>query len=913
MGVLAVGALAVGVSVYAAPRANGTAPGKSNASRLVTGATQHLQAVVDGRVAGGGTYVGIKSRSDTQDLDGSDARLYFEYQLGGWGGELETFQITVDPATLCNGKGACFTKPLEACTEDDECEALFFLGSKCNLGICEVAYQDVTNPDMPLNPGINACSSVNLVCGSTKIPAIGSTQDDGRKWYGGELVLDLIGGRGTYDICPEGGAASFLVLDGAVDIAISQFNCANVTVPQLRCCELASGGCTPSTTREECDAIGGLQLSGTCEDPCIECTEPGDGTDCPSDGDACTIERCTPLLTCEHPPIPGFDPATDCCDPGNASIVPREDDDDCTDDECSLGGSSGVPVHDCSSPGTGCDDGNACTFDDICDGACGCGGTDANDVACQTDDDCLLATGGALECQDDKTCFCTLSPNISFVIDPSGHPGGDDNCFEDDAKVFATVHVGPSLDVIVGGEIAVVYDASCMVLNGVVTIAPFDNILFLDTDTPGSIYIAVGIDLGGVGVGGGNFDLLALSFTKQGGCAGCQLCFTDDNPRHTRLTSDAGQAVTTQPKCSKDIRGNGVLTIDTPPGGKFNTECDKPARDVTWDNPTASDTCEVTEFACSGFWQNPYTGEVVPVGDIGVDPYKGGRFPIGSATFCCNAENQCGDNLRDCWTVDVNDQTTLDVDIQLSPTMAGQPGDDALTRCIKFEVFTGCTNAPLVFQDNVSFGGLFELVGKSQASIKIPITRQFDCITARDQLHTLRSCYIFQDGDCDADGRLHATFKGDPFFGGNWLVGGNLDGFKKESATASLDAIDITDFGMFVSQYPGVIDPNTPCKTAGPHSDINGDGLIDLLDFTFISMNFLKDSKDCCCPGSAATAPSGRTEISVAEARKHGQPEVAAADLNNDGVVNLTDMSLFLGGQTPVKKGQIRSRTGALR
>jgi hypothetical protein len=321
----------------------------------------------------------------------------------------------------------------------------------------------------------------------------------------------------------------------------------------------------------------------------------------------------------------------------------------------------------------------------------------------------------------------------------------------------------------------------------------------------------------------------------------------------------------------------------------------------------------VQSFSCSGLYQNPYTGEVIDVEDLGISATKGGRFPVGSATFCCNAANKCGETLRECWTVDVNDQTTLDVDIQLSPTMAGQPGDDALERCIKFEVFTDCLSAPLVFQENVSFGGLFELVGKSQSSVKIPVTRQFDFITARDQLHTLRSCYIFQDGDCDADGTLHATFKGDPFFGGNWLVGGNLDGFKKESNTASLDAIDITDFGMFVSQYPGVIDPNTPCKTAGPHSDINGDGLIDLLDFTFISMNFLKDSKDCCCPGSAAAAPSGRTEISVLEARKAGQPEVAAADLNHDGKVNLIDIELFLNGEMPVKKGQIRSRTGALR
>ncbi len=59
MGVLAVGALAVGVSVYAAPRADGIARGKSDASRLVTGASQHLQTVVDGGVANDASYVSL--------------------------------------------------------------------------------------------------------------------------------------------------------------------------------------------------------------------------------------------------------------------------------------------------------------------------------------------------------------------------------------------------------------------------------------------------------------------------------------------------------------------------------------------------------------------------------------------------------------------------------------------------------------------------------------------------------------------------------------------------------------------------------------------------------------------------------------------------------------------------------------
>ena len=924
MGVLAVGALAVGVSVYAAPReTRGTI--KSDANRLVTSvANEELQAVVDGGVAGvAPSFVGIKN--DHMGLSGAPVQLYFEIELGGWVDTLDTWQVTVDQATFANGVGAALAKPVLACTDAPECEAAYGPGSKCAGGVCDCGYQDAANADFAIN-GISAVSQPNLAFGSTKLPGFSGESDDGRVWYGGDLVLEGIGLKGTYVIDILATAATFLVTNESGEIAIVTFNSATVEVPTGRCCLVGTGDPVPcmgvggigdvAVTKSDCDDQGGLfGENQDCTTACIECEygEPGADDQC-DDGDACTTEVCLPTNFCDRDVI--YDTATECCDGDTATITALDDGDDCTDDACDgagacqnrPAGSCGADVHPYSSAGTDCNDDNACTFDDICDGAGLCEGTDANTVPCNSNNDCLVATGGALECNlDTKLCFCTLSPAITFVIDPGD--AVDPNCFDDGEKILATVHIGPSLDVITAGQVNVVYDPSCMEFNNVVLLAPFVNILFIDMSVPGEIFLAVGIDLGTLGVGGGNFDLVAFSFNKTGGCESCNLCFTDDNPRHTRLVNDVGQAVTTQPECSKDVRGDGVLKMETPPGGQYNSECDKPARDVAWENPTAWDTCELTEFWCGGLWQNPYTGEIVDVGDIGVDPYKGGRFPIGDATFCCNAMNDCMETLRECWTVTVNDETSLDVDLQMSPTMAGVPGDDPLVRCIKFELFSNCMQPPLIFSENVSFGGLFDLVGKAQTQVKIPTAGQFGCITARDQLHTLRSCYTFTAEDCDVDGVLHATFKGDPFFGGNWLVGGNLDGFKKDSATASLDVIDITDFGMFVADYPHDYGTgNTPCGTDGPHADINGDGMVDLFDFTFVSINYLESSKDCCCPGSTA-APVARTSISVRALIADGQGDLAKADLNGDGFVDMTDITLFMNGQTPTK-GPVRSRTG---
>jgi hypothetical protein len=278
--------------------------------------------------------------------------------------------------------------------------------------------------------------------------------------------------------------------------------------------------------------------------------------------------------------------------------------------------------------------------------------------------------------------------------------------------------------------------------------------------------------------------------------------------------------------------------------------------------------------------------------------------------------------------VTVNDETSLEVEVQLSPTMKTKQGD-GVTRCIKFEVFNNCVQAPITFSRDLLFGGLLQLVGHFNGHVKIDGAVQPACITARDQLHTLRSCYTFGEGDCDANGVLHATFKQDPFFGGNWLIGGNLDGWKKDNPNASHDIIDILDFGSLVSQWlgqsaatplgyfdsdgDGLPDGNTPCgRYTGTHADINGDGFIDLLDFSFIAMNFLDNSKDCCCPGSASLGnTTGRTEITVRELREQGMSDLSVADLNADGKVNMADMAALMTGGRPNLKANDDGKDGS--
>jgi hypothetical protein len=344
---------------------------------------------------------------------------------------------------------------------------------------------------------------------------------------------------------------------------------------------------------------------------------------------------------------------------------------------------------------------------------------------------------------------------------------------------------------------------------------------------------------------------------------------------------------------------------------KANVDCDAATAMVSFDPPWATSACvdpdcdpekdgkcyEVN-LDCDGMHESGKPmGHLIPLG--------GGEHPQGMTSYWCTATSKmCGKSITEEWTVTVNDLVALDVEVQLQPKIAGD-----LIRCINFELFAECVKKPYMFQMELLFGGIWDFIGHFTDEMKIP-KGQYECITARDQQHTLRAV---SDMAC-IDGVYYAAFKGDPFFGGNWLIGGNLDTWKKEGENISLDTIDILDFGVFVWQYGAIVNPNTLCaeKHDFPHADINGDGIVDGLDFTFIMMNFLAMSKDACCPdkNGHTAAPLALEEVSVSQLRQMGLGELVVADLNGDGLVNVADMSAFMNGVEPNKK-DVRVRSGS--
>jgi hypothetical protein len=461
-------------------------------------------------------------------------------------------------------------------------------------------------------------------------------------------------------------------------------------------------------------------------------------------------------------------------------------------------------------------------------------------------------------------------------------------------------------------------------------------------EAAGWVFIAVSVPPDGSGGKGTNKPgvMASLKFNKVGTCNCCDVCFDDVNPRHTRLTTSKGDLINVLDPhcCTGEVCDDADASINCPGDREVNVECDSATAGASWPAVSAGDTCGNNfPVDCSCIHEPPtkcsLTGELCNrleealnqcgPGGLGVcvprfaavdcDGYASSGaadMPQGRYSFHCEADDTiCDESLSCDWTVTVTDQTTLDIVVQLSPIVE----DAEFTRCICFELYTSCF--PEVFEEvcwTLTFGGPFQIPGHSEGWVKVPKGGNYICVTARDRQHSLRATHF--PLVCDGM-KYSAIFKGDPFWGGNWLIQGNLN---------RDNVVDILDFGTYLGQLnqnpePG---PDKACEDNDglgfTHGDINGDGVVDVADFTFVQINFLEHDKNSCCPDGASStgAVAGRTSISVKELREIGLGDLAVADLNNDGFVDTDDMAAYVAGARPkpADKGSRGSvgRTGRL-
>lgn len=300
--------------------------------------------------------------------------------------------------------------------------------------------------------------------------------------------------------------------------------------------------------------------------------------------------------------------------------------------------------------------------------------------------------------------------------------------------------------------------------------------------------------------------------------------------------------------------------------------------DVYWDDVTTAPAGPVATDGCSGV-QVTYARSDDPQLSLS-DPFPAGT----TTTVAWTATDACGNSTTTYQNVTVDADSLLDVAVQLQSVVSG-----TFDRCITF------TLSPSNGDPDVSVSQTLTFVdGIAVDTVPVPCG-EYDCVTARDGLHSLRST------DNDDFAIAGVVYTAD-FTGADELIGGNLNGDTY---------IDILDFGAFIGQFGSAVAIDTPCGfSPTPHADITGDGLVGSGDFTFISINFLQFNEPNCdgimlsdahAPGVAwhTPMPNPLASVDVSDLDAMGLASMRESDLNADGVIDAGDIAAFMGGARP--------------
>lgn len=343
-----------------------TGPTRKMNEALAAGATAviSLQPVPPKTVPASNYPTGTAIMNETIYLGSVPARVWLEVRATGWAPEqLCAAQVKVDAAdqdldgggysgqtATCGGvpvagAGDIFPAIIPCNTTIDCRSSTSGRTSSCSSGepttcmerpayfppggkVCNIAFQDTCNPNW-MGTGVNNIPAVdNTVIFPRFYVAIndeGGFIDSGPS-YMGTLVLDVpSNAKGHYNI----------------DINNDE------TL-------LFNGNPAPNNQIP----IAELRPAVIAVDTCVS------HMDC-DDGDICTVDSCQGGC-CEHGPIAGWNPATECCNPANAGQAPIPPSTSCKIGGCTMGGSSGSPTYIFVEDGTACEVGDPCYSDGLC-------------------------------------------------------------------------------------------------------------------------------------------------------------------------------------------------------------------------------------------------------------------------------------------------------------------------------------------------------------------------------------------------------------------------------------------------------------------------------------------------------------------------------------------------------------------
>ena len=259
-------------------------------------------------------------------------------------------------------------------------------------------------------------------------------------------------------------------------------------------------------------------------------------------------------------------------------------------------------------------------------------------------------------------------------------------------------------------------------------------------------------------------------------------------------------------------------------------------------------------------------------------------FPAGAiTTVVWTATDNCGNQATRSASVDVSASSIARLDVGMTGTFVAANFNRG------FSMVTGSETIPLtVAMASSSLRAIgnvdFQLSGASDYAA--------DCAAIRDPLHSVsRTVAVAVDTVAGVSGSRN--------YNSRYLVNPASD---LAIGNANGDAvIDILDFGVFVAQRGGQLPLDTSSSSVGTHTDFNAssdDGTaIDVTntDLSFLAVNFFAVDETC----GAFNNQQPLARISVKDLRRMGLAGQEFADINGDGWVDTTDMSLMMQGVEP--------------
>ena len=236
-----------------------------------------------------------------------------------------------------------------------------------------------------------------------------------------------------------------------------------------------------------------------------------------------------------------------------------------------------------------------------------------------------------------------------------------------------------------------------------------------------------------------------------------------------------------------------------------------------------------------------------------------GMFPIGTTTLAWSVTDESGNFASASRTIVVANYQLVDATMSFDG-----PFVTASTRSIRFKA--GSSTQVL----SLSASGSPFAAGSINA-IQVPVAASYTCLRAKDPTHS-----VPDTASATVSGvRYQAAFS------------------LKQGDSNDDDLVDILDFGIFVAAYGAG-------KALDATSNFNSDTIIANADFAFISINFFNVGEAC----GAYTGATPRDRMTVKELRRSGRGGLAIADINGDGWVDTTDITLFMQGVAPRKPAE---------